>query len=255
MDKPCINAYMHKGLLIWGPFFAQPSAELRQRRGLLLGLAGAVAAAAAGLPRITHASSFEDFFKAIAADSPQGLLALANRGFDLNTRNEKLEPPLVLALRLDALKVVDFLLTRPELDVEARNPKDESPLMMAAIKGRYAQCEALIKRKAHVNKTGWAPLHYAASNPTPQASAVVGLLLENHAYIDAASPNGSTPLMMAAMYGHPRVVVQLLENGADATLKNEQGLNALDFAHRAGRPTEAERIAQAVRAKAPKGRW
>lgn len=221
----------------------------------MLGLAGALTLATTGLAVPARASSFDDFFRAIAADSPQGLQALAKRGFDLNTRNEKLEPPLVMALRLDALKVVDFLLSRPEVDVEARNPKDESPLMMAAIKGRYAQCEALIKRKAHVNKPGWTPLHYAASNPAPQATAVVGLLLENHAYIDATSPNGSTPLMMAAMYGHPRVVVQLLENGADATLRNEQGLNALDFAHRAGRPTEAERIAEAVRARAPKGRW
>jgi|JI102314DRNA_FD_contig_111_362491_length_1045_multi_2_in_0_out_0_1 ankyrin repeat protein len=89
-----------------------------------------------------HASSFEDFFRAIASDSPQTLQSLASRGFDLNTRNEMLEPPLVLALRLDALKVVDFLLTRPEVDVEARNAKDESPLMLAALKGRLTQCEA-----------------------------------------------------------------------------------------------------------------
>ena len=201
------------------------------------------------------ANSFDDFFSAVKRDDVSTLRQLAQRGFDLNTRNEAGEHALFLALRDDAPGVAGFLISQEKVQVEVRTPKDESPLMMAAIKGRYAQCEALIKRKAHVNKPGWAPLHYAASNPAPQATAVVGLLLENHAYIDAASPNGSTPLMMAAMYGHPRVVVQLLENGADATLKNEQGLNALDFAHRAGRPTEAERIAEAVRARAPKGRW
>jgi hypothetical protein len=202
-----------------------------------------------------YASSFEDFFRAIASDSPQTLQALAQRGFDLNTRNELLEPPLVLALRLDALKVVDFLLTRPEVDVEARNTKDESPLMLAALKGRLAQCEALIRRKAHVNKPGWTPLHYAASHAGEKAPALVQLMLDHHAYIDAASPNGSTPLMLAAMYGNRQVVPQLLDAGADATLKNEQGLTALDFAHRAGRPAEAERIAQHIRATAPRGRW
>jgi ankyrin repeat protein len=202
-----------------------------------------------------HASSFEEFFRAIAADAPHTLQALANRGFDLNTRNEKLEPPLVIALRLDALKVVDFLLTRPEVDVEARNAKDESPLMLAALKGRLAQCEALIRRKAHVNKPGWTPLHYAATHPGEGAPALVQLMLDHHAYIDAASPNGSTPLMLAAMYGNRKVVAQLLDAGADATLKNEQGLTALDFAHRAGRPAEADRIAQHIRGSAPKGRW
>jgi ankyrin repeat protein len=203
----------------------------------------------------SHASSFEDFFRAIAADAPQTLQALANRGFDLNTRNEMMEPPLALALRLDALKVVDFLLTRPDVDVEARNAKDESPLMLAALKGRLAQCEVLIRRKAHVNKPGWAPLHYAASYPGEQAPALVQLMLDHHAYIDAASPNGSTPLMLAAMYGNRKVVAQLLDAGADATIKNEQGLTALDFAHRAGRPAEADRIAQHIRTIAPKGRW
>lgn len=216
---------------------------------------GLLAVAVMTVQSNAYASSFEDFFRAIASDSPQTLQSLASRGFDLNTRNEMLEPPLVLALRLDALKVVDFLLTRPEVDVEVRNAKDESPLMLAALKGRLIQCEALIRRKAHVNKPGWTPLHYAASHPGEQGPALVQLMLDHHAYIDAASPNGSTPLMLAAMYGNRKVVAQLLDAGADATLKNEQGLTALDFAHRAGRPAEADRIAQHIRAIAPKGRW
>lgn len=233
-----------------GLFVAAPLSSPTRRTCL-----GLLAAAFIAAPSAVQASSFEDFFRAIAADAPQALQALANRGFDLNTRNETMEPPLVIALRLDALKVVDFLLSRPEVDVEARNTKDESPLMLAALKGRLAQCEALIKRRAHVNKPGWTPLHYAASHPGEQAPALVQLMLDHHAYIDAASPNGSTPLMLAAMYGNRKVVGQLLDAGADATLKNEQGLTALDFAHRAGRPAEADRIAQHIRAIAPKGRW
>ena len=59
------------------------------------------------------------------------------------------------------------------------------------------------------------------------------LLLENHAYIDAESPNGTTPLMMAAHYGTPAAVKLLLEAGADPTLKNQLGLTAIDFARRA----------------------
>ncbi|MDP3522075.1 MAG: ankyrin repeat domain-containing protein [Hydrogenophaga sp.] len=250
MNPCCRLPGNNKGPRKRGLFVAEaPSAPTR--RACLSLLASGLWAASSG----AHASSFEDFFRAIAADNPQTLQALANRGFDLNTRNELLEPPLVIALRLDALKVVDFLLTRPDVDVEARNAKDESPLMIAALKGRLAQCEALIKRKAHVNKTGWTPLHYAATHPGEGAPALVKLMLDHHAYIDAASPNGSTPLMLAAMYGNRQVVAQLLDAGADATLKNEQGLTALGFAHRAGRPAEADRIAQHIRGSAPKGRW
>ena len=81
------------------------------------------------------------------------------------------------------------------------------------------------------------------------------LLLDNHAYIDAASPNGTTPLMMAAFYGTPSAVKLLLEAGADPLLKNVQGLSAIDFAQRASRQESADIIAAFVRAKQPKGKW
>ena len=61
--------------------------------------------------------------------------------------------------------------------------------------------------------------------------------------------------MMAAHYGHPRVVRLLLEEGADPLLKNELGLSAIDFAHRANRADTAEAIAAAVRSRQPAGRW
>ena len=83
-----------EGPLQRGPFFA--------RRALLQGLvllalgSGGVAA---------QASSFDDFFRAIASDSPRVIQDLAARGFDLNTRNEKFEPPLWLALRAGSLRV------------------------------------------------------------------------------------------------------------------------------------------------------
>ena len=81
------------------------------------------------------------------------------------------------------------------------------------------------------------------------------LLLEHHAYIDAASPNGSTPLMMASLYGTPAAVKLLLEAGADPLLINEQGLTAIDFAYRDKRAESAEIIAAFVRARQPKGKW
>ena len=65
-------------------------------------------------------------------------------------------------------------------------------------------------------------------------------LLEHSAYIDAESPNGTTPLMMAAMYGSPEAVKSLIQAGADPTLKNQLGLSALDFAVRGQRPNSIE---------------
>jgi ankyrin repeat protein len=202
-----------------------------------------------------RANSFDDFFAAIKRDDVGSLQSLARRGFDLNTRNAAGEHPLFLALRDDAPAVADHLVGQSRVDVNAISENGETPLMMAALKGRLALARRLIERKAEVNKTGWTPLHYAATFAGAESAAMVRLLLENHAYIDAESPNRSTPLMMAARYGNTGVVKLLLEEGADPLLKNQQGMSAIDFAQGANRAESAEIIAAFVRAKQPRGRW
>jgi ankyrin repeat protein len=81
------------------------------------------------------------------------------------------------------------------------------------------------------------------------------LLLDAYAYIDAASPNGTTPLMMAAQYGSDDAVRLLLEEGADPTIKNDLSLTAVDFANRVDRPETAKIILAAIQARQPKGTW
>lgn len=201
------------------------------------------------------AGALDDFFAAARTDNESAMVNLAFRGFDLNSRDEKGESGLLIALRQGSLKVADFLLKQNAVDVEARNLAGESPLMMAALKGQLPQARRLIERRAEVNKPGWAPLHYAASNPGEDSAAMVRLLLAHFAYIDAESPNKTTPLMMAARYGTDSVVKLLLEEGADPLLRNQQGLSAIDFARAAGRTAAVEMIAAQVRAKQPAGRW
>ena len=93
---------------------------------------------------------------------------------------------LTIALQNGANKAFAALLASRTVNVDARNAQDESPLMIAAIKGNVDAVKALIAREADVNKTGWTPLHYAASAGSPQHAVIISLLLENHAYIDAA---------------------------------------------------------------------
>lgn len=198
------------------------------------------------------AGSYEDFFQAISRDNADTISQLLARGFDPNTVNPKGVSGLLVALQEPAPKVAAVLLDHPDIEVEVRTPQDESPLMLAALRGYAELCTKLIARDADVNKPGWAPLHYAATNSHIE---IMQLLLDNHAYIDAASPNGSTPLMMAAMYGNASAVKMLLEAGADPTLKNGIGLTAIDFANRVKKAESVEILAAFIRARRPKGSW
>ena len=173
------------------------------------------------------ASSFDDFFKAIKFDQPKPIEYLLKRGFDANTPNEQGQIGLHIAINKGSNKVAKVLIEWPKTQLSQINPDGESALMFAAYINNLDLAKHLINRGADVNKTGWTPLHYAATNGH---IAMARLLLEHHAYIDSPSPNGTTPLMMAAQYGTPLICKLLLEEGADPTIQNQKGLTAIDFA-------------------------
>lgn len=201
------------------------------------------------LPVLLHAQQAsvdvtEQWLAAALRDNAGLIMTLMLRGTDPNLRNAERQTALHLALRNESDKTFQTLLKHPGLDVNAINQAGETPLMLAALKGRLDWMKALVTRGALVNEPGWTALHYACSGPDRGA---VRWLLEQGAEIDARSPNGSTPLMMAAGYGESGSVEFLLKSGADAGLRNEQGMDAADFARRAGRDRLAEQIAKARR--------
>lgn len=209
------------------------------RRGLL------ALALVAGLSPVQADSINDDLIWAARRDDGHRLMNLLLRGADPNARDERGQSALLIALKEESEKALKSLMAHPGLDVNLANPAGETPLMLAALRGRLDWAQALLKRGAAVNRPGWTPLHYACSGPD---EGLVDWLLLQGAEIDARSPNGSTPLMLAAGYGGISSAERLLKAGADARLRNEQGQTAADFAERAGR----DRLARQLRAAADK---
>ena len=193
---------------------------------------------------VASAGSYEDFFRAVGVDDARTVSGLLGRGFDPNAPDERGQPGLFLALRSESYQVVAALLAHPDIRVDAVNANSETPLMMAALRGNLEWTRRLIERGGAVNREGWTPVHYAASGPEAK---VVGLLLDRGADLNARSPNGSTPLMMAARYGSVDAALLLLARGADPRLKNDLGLNAADFARTGARESLAERLERLAR--------
>ena len=201
-----------------------PQATPAMRRAILL------AATCALLPSIGIAGAYEDFFHAVKMDDAATIKTLLARGLDPNIiEPERGHTGLILALHSEATEAFKVLLNASGIDIEARAFNGDTALMVACYKGNKRAVEALLAKGAEVNMPGWAPLHYAAASGNNQ---IVQLLLDKSAYIDAESPNKTTPLMMAARAGHIMTVKLLMDEGADATLKNDLGMTAIDFARK-----------------------
>ena len=186
-----------------------------------------------------HAAPIDELTLAAANDNVHSMTTLLVRGVDPNGRDAQGRSALEAALRESSGHAVDALLALPVLDVNSANAAGETPLMLAALLGQLDAVKKLAARGAQINKPGWSPLHYACSGPD---EGVIAWLLAHGAAIDARSPNGSTPLMMAARYGAMDSAGLLLSSGADVNLRNEQGLQALDFARAAGREVWVQKL-------------
>jgi hypothetical protein len=111
------------------------------------------------------------------------------------------------------------------------NRNGEQPLQLAAWNGHLEAVKWLLEHGATINRDGnyWGALHYAVFNGHV---ALAKYLIERGAEINARSPNGSTPLMMAAREGREELSQTLLDAGADVKARNDWGDSALTLAMR-----------------------
>lgn len=185
------------------------------------------------------AGAYDDLFVTVIRDDASGLARLLRQGVDPNSRDPKGLPALSVAIKRESPKAFELLLAHPTIDVDARNAAGETPLMLTAIAGDLEASQQLVARGAKVQFPGWSPIHYAASGPNTR---LVQWLLDRGAQVDAESPNGTTPLMLAAQHAPESTVELLIKRGADPRRRNQRGLQALDYAEMGGRDFLVERF-------------
>lgn len=186
-----------------------------------------------GLVLAQSADQIDDFTKAAKFDDVSEVQSLLKAGVSPNTLDPRGNPMLIVAIRDKSKKVTDLLLSNPATNVNLANKSGENALMMAAFDGDLATVKMLVlDKKAAVNKTGWAPIHYAATNGHLQ---IVQFLMAHGAMINALSPSETTPLMMAIGSGNDELIKYLLDNGADLRMRNHEGYTAIDVAQLFGK--------------------
>lgn len=116
------------------------------------------------------------------------------------------------------------------VDVNEKDAKGNTPLMIASSYGRYNFAKFIIDMGANVNKKnykGVVALHRAAETGNNE---IVNLLLDNNAFVDMPDLEGITPLMLAVIAEKQSTVELLIKRGASVAFRNIKGQTAIDIA-------------------------
>ncbi len=246
------------------------------------GTSVAVLLAAGADPDRPNAEGNTALHVAIGGANTDGVTQLLAAGASHDRRNTKGETPLALAAALDDLSAIDQLL-QLGADPDARDANAATPLMSAASGGVVerlfkvgADADAVdhAGRSALMVAAGWArgdvvrallaagvdanradelgstALHFAAGCRRGTAPECLTALLDAGADIDEETRGGTTPLMLAAHWGHVASVQTLLSHGADPNARDVAGntplLHAMDPARQRSRSFSASADTAAI---------
>ena len=193
----------------------------------------AFAITAISFASIASAATIEDLMVAVKRDSDIRAREVLQEGVNPNLRGENGKTPLIHAIQEKSAKVLPVLLAARNIDINATNANNETPLMMAIYTDQNDLARRLINRGAETDRYGWTPLHYAASRSNLD---MIKLLLARGADINAG--DGTIEKIAAAHEVSPAQVILRwhIENGTIIIPKSvhadrqKENLNLFGFA-------------------------
>ncbi|MDR2113370.1 MAG: ankyrin repeat domain-containing protein, partial [Candidatus Accumulibacter sp.] len=172
------------------------------------------------------AGAYEDMEEALIRGDTAAVIALIERGMEVNTVDRNGNTLLIQSIQRDLPELFDYLMQR-RARVNMRNRNGETALGIAAFRGRASHVRRLVEAGAEVNLSGWPPLVYAAYNGHAE---IIDYLIGQGAEVDAKAENGSTALFFAARLGHIEAVKTLLKHRADPNIVNDRDETPVDWA-------------------------
>ena len=178
---------------------------------------------------------------AIAAGSFNVLKYLIEKGANLNSTSDTGIPPLSQAIIEYNKQAIDMLLASKKIDMYYvwGDMWTGSPLYIACSKANIYALEKMVENGADLNydfsEYNAVPLlHYTINYKqyirNEDYKELIAFLILNKIDINKKNSDGQTPLMTALKNGDIDTFNALIAGGADVTLKDNDGLTALNYA-------------------------
>lgn len=178
---------------------------------------------------------------AIAAGSFNVLKYLIDKGANLNSTSDTGIPPLSQAIIEYNKQAIDMLLASKKIDMYYvwGDMWTGSPLYIACSKANIYALEKMVENGADLNydfsEYNAVPLlHYTINYKqyirNEDYKELIAFLILNKIDINKKNSDGQTPLMTALKNGDIDTFNALIAGGADVTLKDNNGLTALNYA-------------------------
>ena len=170
--------------------------------------------------------------RAAELNKPKAVAFLIKNNAKINEPNDNGETPLYIAMNKGHDIVAGILLSKsenPQGDANWKNKIGTPILHLATINGNPAIIRVLINYGAEVDATDYMDNTALCIAAELGHVEVIRALIQNNADVSHQNMRGDSPLMLAAANKKDEAVTLLLESGADATIMNYAGYVAADF--------------------------
>lgn len=175
-----------------------------------------------------------NFLNAALANDIESLKLGLELGVPVDSRDKNGRTALLIATYANAVDVAQFLIANGA-DVYAKDHLEDSPYLYAGVEGRLDILKMTVAAGADlrsVNRYGGTALTPAAHHGHVD---VVRYLLTTEVDVNHVNKLGWTALLEAVILGdggptYQKIVALLIDNGADVTIGDSQGITALEHA-------------------------
>ncbi|KAJ1170448.1 hypothetical protein NDU88_002325 [Pleurodeles waltl] len=178
-------------------------------------------------------------FKAVQMNLHGIVAALADKGTNVNAKNDIQYTPLLLAAELGKTESASVLIEKG-CDLDARTPNSNTVLHLAVQAGNVLLVKMLLQKKIDANIGGLGdqtPLHVAAFH---NKAELVDVLVSAGSKIECVTKELFTPLHIASQRGSVDAARRLLHHKAKVNAKDKHSQTPLHFAAKVGDPAMLE---------------